>query len=345
LIARRKAAGSGAVLVPLLERLLEHEVIPEDEEDFRFMDMLVRARALPRRKGVFSPSMLGSCMRQAYLSKRGETKLIAPDSQRNGYFLNGNFVHFKLQFAMWKAHRASLLELASVPIGGEVDIVMQLVIDGHVSEQEGRRWMDALNFYGDATRPGVEVRVVDGDWGGTIDVLANLPTEVPPEIDAAGDFYQYGSYVIDFKGLRLDDYMKTVRRGASPEYRKQIVGYAGIANKVLALDPPVTECLLVCECKAGPVSGVGSPIALHETLVPVAEFDGEVQRRLRTLRHYDRKDDLPAIECVSTQHMGFQGCPFNARCRDEVLAVQRERERKARRSADGKQTSVARSRR
>lgn len=329
LIARRKAADSGAVLVPILERLLEYPVEPEDALDFRFLDMLVRARALPRRKGVFSPSMLASCMRQSYLAKRGSEKLIAPDAQRNGYFLNGNFVHFKLQFAMWKAHRAEMLRLLTVPIEHELDIVTSLERAGKVGEHDASLWRLALNFYGDGTRPGVEVRVIEGDWGGTIDVLANIGS----------------NYVIDFKGLRLDEYMKTVKKGASPEYRKQLVGYAGIANKVLALDPPVTDCLLVCESKSGPVSGVGSPIALHETLVPVAEFEGEVARRLRTLRHFDRVGDLPSIECVSTQHMGFQSCPFSSRCRDEVLAVQRERERKARKRADVNGSKVARSRR
>lgn len=308
------------MLVPILERLLEHECGPEDAEDFRFMDMLLRARALPRRDKVFSPSMLGSCMRQTYFAKRGVEKHRVRDAQTNGYFLTGNFTHFKWQFAMWKAHRAGMLELATIPIGHEVDIIMHRVLDGRVSEEDGRAWMDALNLYGDATRPGVEVRVVDEDYGGTIDVLAHFPT---PETS-------FNTHVIDFKGVNQIEFQRTVKKGAKTEYRRQIVGYAGIANKVLALDPPVENCLLVSENKPGPMSGVGSPLALHETIVRVADFEGEVARRLRTMRHYDHKDRTPEPECVSTQHMSFQGCAFKRFCVDEVKQTQRERERAAR---------------
>jgi hypothetical protein len=316
LLARRRAAESGDLLVPILERLLEYEVIPEDEEDFRFLDMLVRARALPRRKGVFSPSQLASCTRQVYLTKRGEKKVALPNTQANGYFLNGNFVHFKWQFAMWKAHRACLLELVKVSIAHELDILLGLRQDGTLSLDQYDAWAGALNFYGDCTRPGVEVRVVDeefGDYGGTIDVL-------PLIVD--------NPYVIDFKGVRLDEFQRTVKKGANLEYRNQIVGYAKIASKVLGLD--ITHALLLSECKAGPVTGVGSPLGIHETLVPVADYEGEVLRRLRTLRYLDAKNILPAAECVSTRHEGFISCPFNERCREEVLVVQRERERKAR---------------
>lgn len=314
IIARRRAEESGDVLVPLLERLLESEVAPEDDEDFRFIDMLMRARALPRRKGVFSPSMLGSCRRQAWLSKRGEEKLSPPDSRMNGFFLTGNWTHYKWQFAMWKAHRAGMLELAHVPIAHEWLIIDELCQTGSITDEAHAAWTDALNFYGDGTRPGVEVRVVDGDYGGTIDVLPIL---------------SIGHVVVDFKGIRLDDFQKTIKSGAKPEYRKQIVGYAKIANKVLGLD--ITDCLLVSECKAGPMLGRGSPIALHETRVRVADFEGEVNRRLRDLRWHDENDTMPAAECVSTLHMSYQGCPFGGKfCREEVLAVQRRRESAAR---------------
>lgn len=330
---RRRAAATGAVLVPILERLLEEECIPEDAEDFRFLDMLVRARALPRRKGVFSPSMLGSCMRQAYFAKRNTEKHVSKSPQMNGYFLNGNFVHFKWQFAMWKGHRAGVLELATVPIEHELVILRDLRESNMLSLKEYDEWAGALNFNGNGTRPGVEVRVVDGDFGGTIDVLAHMTT---PETS-------YNTHVIDFKGINLIDYQRTIKKGAKPEYRKQIVGYAKVANKTLALNPPVENCLLVSECKAGPVPGSGSPIALHETLVPVALFEGEVNRRLKTLRFADQKGDMPPAECQSTLHMCFQECGFNRFCRDEVLVTQRERERIAR--ARNKPTTVARSRR
>lgn len=251
-----------------MEELLEHEVIPEDEEDFAFMLDLIKTRSTPRKKGVFSPSMLGSCLRQAYFAKRGTEKHMTANPQTNGYFLTGNFLHFKWQFALHKAHRAGMLELL-----------------------------------------GVEVRVMDGEFGGTIDALVRIDGIV---------------YVVDFKGINIIDFQRTVKRGAKQEYRKQIVGYAKIAAKVLDLE--IEHCLLISESKSGPISGRGSPIALHETKVAVKDFEGEVAKRLRTLRWYDHKDELPPISCVSTKHMGFVECPFQRYCTDEVKAVQRKRE-------------------
>lgn len=312
----RRARASGAVLVPLLEELLEVECIPEDEEDFRFLEMLVRARALPRRKGVFSPSMLGSCIRQAYFAKRGTEKHMAASPQTFGYFLHGNFIHFKWQFACWKAHRAELLELVTVPIDGELEILRELREAGQITSGQQISWEVALNFYGNGTRPGVEVRVINGDFGGTIDVLAKVNEPV---------------YVVDFKGINLIDFQRTVKRGAKREYRKQIVGYAENVNES-DLGIKVEECLLISECKAGPVGARNSPLALHETKVAVEDFQGEMRRRLRTLRWHDARDDLPPPACVSTLHMGYQECAFNRFCTTEVKAAQREREKEAARA-------------
>lgn len=295
IIQERNAAKTGAVLVPILEKLLEDECIPEDEADYAFLDMLVRVRATPRRKGVFSPSMLGSCIRQAYFAKRGVEKHLPRNPQTNGYFLKGNFIHFQWQFAMWKAHRAGLLELVMVD-AEDLDIRHVMFFNG--------------------TRPGVEVRVIDDEWGGTIDVLVKINGII---------------YVVDFKGINQMEFQKTMRRGASQQYRKQIVGYAKIANRVLGLE--ITHCLLVSENKAGPMSGNGSPLALHETLVPVADFEGEVAKRLKTLRWFDSRDEMPPHECKHTQRMGFQECPFNRFCLDEVRATQRELAAKAAKAA------------
>jgi hypothetical protein len=313
IIQERNAAKSGAILVPILEQLLENEVIPEDEEDFRFLDMLARARALPRRKGVFSPSMLGSCMRQAYFAKRGTAKHAIGNPQTFGYFLNGNFIHFKWQFATWKAHRAGLLELAKVPIEDEVAIIKVMYDEGSIDSVEARHWIAALDFYRNGTRPGVEVRVVIGhDFGGTSDAVAKIQ-----------DWH-----VIDFKGVHLIDYQRTIKRGAKPEYRKQITGYAMNINDAGLLPGKIEDSLLVSECKAGPVSGAKSPLALHETRVPVAQFEGEVRRRVRTLRWHDAREEMPPPACTSLSLQGFQECPFNRYCQDEVKVIQRERQEK-----------------
>lgn len=311
------------MLVPLLEELLELDTStgPSTPDDFRFMDMLIKARALPRRKGVFSPSMLGSCVRQAYFAKRDVDKHSAANPQTHGYFLKGNFVHLQWQFALWRAHIAGLIELVPVPIKHELDILDQFVINGELSKRERNAWAQALNFNDDMTRPAVEVRVVTGDFGGTIDALVRFVLAKKQPI-----------CVVDFKGINVIDFQRTVKRGAEPKYRVQIVGYG---NNVNLSDLPyqVDNCLLVCENKAGPTnSSSSSPLALHETKVGVEEHMPEVRRRLKTLRFYDHKNEVPPPECVSTTHMQFQECPFNRFCLEEVKQVQRERISRAQKS-------------
>lgn len=110
---RRRARG---VLVPILEDLLEHMVEIEDDDDIEFMERLMRNRMRAREKGVFSPSLLSSCMRQAYFVKTEVEKQPALSPQTNGYFLDGDFRHLKWQFALWKAHRAGKLELIEVEL-------------------------------------------------------------------------------------------------------------------------------------------------------------------------------------------------------------------------------------
>lgn len=326
----RRAKATGAILVPILEEMLEHEVIPETPDDFRFMDMLVRARAIPREKGVFSPSMLGSCLRQAYFSKRGEEKHVVVNPQMNGYFLKGNFVHLQWQFAMWRAHTLGLVTLVAVPIARETEIIYKLEQRGEIDANDAAGWIDALDFYGDGTRPAVEVRVIGAqpDFGGTIDVLAMIPGHEHAK-------------VVDFKGINMIEFARQVKRGAKKAYRVQGVGYGGIVNES-ELPVEVDEFLLVSENKAGPVNGSGSPIALHETRVPIHEHTGEVKKRLRTLRWFDGRDELPPPACTNTRLMQFCECPFNRHCREEVRAQQRLDEARAKKSP--RPVSVARTR-
>src|SRR5688500_4611747 len=77
---------------------------------------LMTARARQREKGVFSPSMLSSCMRQSYFVKTGVEKRKAKSPRTNAFFLDGDFRHYKWQFALWKAHRKGLLELLGCEI-------------------------------------------------------------------------------------------------------------------------------------------------------------------------------------------------------------------------------------
>lgn len=322
IIRERRGRKTGAILVPIIEETLENECIPETIEDFRFLDMLVKARALPRRKGVFSPSMLGSCVRQAYFAKRGEEKVLSHNPQTNGYFLHGNFIHLKWQFALWRAHTLGKLELVPVPIEHELEILKAMFLSGdeNHSDRDYVMWADALDFHGNGTRPGVEVRVVLDDFGGTIDGLVKMRP-----------FKRNGNkvHVVDFKGINVIDFQRTLKRGAPKPYRVQITGYGHNVN-VSGLDYEVIDALLVSENKAGPTNSLSqSPLALHETRVPVEEHLPEVRRRLKTLRWFDDRDEVPPPECVSTQHMAYQECPFNRFCREEVRERQRERERRA----------------
>src|SRR4051812_21371676 len=91
---RIQSRRTGNVLVPILEELLElpeREWRVEDAEDRRYMDYLFQARAQAREKGVFSPSMLGSCQRQAYLAQQQTEKREVPNPRRNGFFIEGDF--------------------------------------------------------------------------------------------------------------------------------------------------------------------------------------------------------------------------------------------------------------
>lgn len=269
---RRKARG---VLVPILEDLFERMVEIEDEDDIGFMVDLMRNRMEPRAKGVFSPSMLSSCMRQAYFVKTGQEKQPALSPQSNGYFIDGDFRHYKWQFALWKAHRVKLLTLL-----------------------------------------GVEVRVHNeaGDFVGTIDAIVSINGRI---------------YIVDFKGMNVRSFQKFINEGVTLSHGIQITGYGMIYSNNPDFLKHLEGGLLVGESKAGPLQN-GSPIALHEEFVPVAQFKAKVKKRIAILRRHVDNEEIPEPACVSTRHKEFQECPFAWFCRDEVLEVQRERERSAR---------------
>jgi hypothetical protein len=147
LIKQLKRAGrSKAIFVPKIEEFLQRPIEIEDDGDREFLASLIQVRSTPRKKGVYSPSMLASCLRQIYLIKSGE---VTPKKlhriEASGFFLDGNFRHFKWQFAVWKMHRAGVIQLVDVGtecIGTEIYV-----------ENEKR------------------------DFGGTLDQLVYLPEE------------------------------------------------------------------------------------------------------------------------------------------------------------------------
>lgn len=139
-LIRHKRRRSG-LIVPLLEDLFQKPVEIEDAEDIAFLvDVLTSqiARANARvEKPLFSPSQLASCLRYVYLLKHhrelGIDRLKSTRVEPHFYFFNGNFLHLKWQFALWKLHRALpnevfALHAVEIPIiskrgdhGGTVD--------------------------------------------------------------------------------------------------------------------------------------------------------------------------------------------------------------------------------
>jgi hypothetical protein len=112
----RHARRRKGVLVPLLEDFMRKPVNIETEEDVQFLTGLFRTMAdrEDRRRdpdtNVFSPSALAQCLRQVYLKKHhAQLEIPArlpPRIEPNFYFLNGNFLHVKWQFALYKMELA-----------------------------------------------------------------------------------------------------------------------------------------------------------------------------------------------------------------------------------------------
>jgi len=119
----------------------------ETPEDVKFINDLLEKmveREERRREDakLFSPSALADCLRLVYLSKNFKEleikKLFSSRPQPNFYFLNGNFLHVKWQFALYKMDQAmddDDFKLVAVehPIvskrgdhGGTVDVLIEV---------------------------------------------------------------------------------------------------------------------------------------------------------------------------------------------------------------------------
>lgn len=95
----------------------------EDKQDRKFLSDLIEARSQPRQNGVYSPSMLASCVRQVFFARTGVKKRGLHRIESSAIFLDGNFRHFKWQFLIWKMHRAGVIQLIdcnSICLGTEV---------------------------------------------------------------------------------------------------------------------------------------------------------------------------------------------------------------------------------
>ena len=166
IIERRRAKG---ILVPLLEEVLERQLGIDDEQDENFLIELMKARSARREKGVFSPSMLSACTRQAFFVKTGQEKRHAKSPRTNAFFLDGDFRHYKWQFALWKAHCAGLLELLGCEIrvfhpsgdfAGTIDAIVD--IDGvmYVVDFKGMNVRSFQEHEQWGTKPGYVVQII-----------------------------------------------------------------------------------------------------------------------------------------------------------------------------------------
>lgn len=126
-----------------MEEFMQRPIEIEDKADRQFLALLIRARARPRKKGVYSPSMLSECVRKVYFTKTGVKGYRLPRPDSNAIFLDGNFRHFKWQFLMWKMHRAGIIQLVDV---GSICLGTEIYVENE-----------------------------RGDYGGTLDNLIYIP--------------------------------------------------------------------------------------------------------------------------------------------------------------------------
>lgn len=98
------------VLRPLIEELFTRPVRIDSQADIDFLNY-VMSKMVERENAradnlVFSPSGLASCLRRVYLGRHwkelGLQRIELPSVQTHGIFLNGDFVHLKWHFILWK---------------------------------------------------------------------------------------------------------------------------------------------------------------------------------------------------------------------------------------------------
>jgi hypothetical protein len=166
-ISIRQARKAEGILVPLLEDLLRYPVEIE-AEDVEFLQSLIESRSKPRKKGIYSPSALGSCVRQVYFVKTKQKRKIAPNKKTYGIFLDGTFRHFKWQFALWKLHRAGVIHLIGCEIfvqskrgdwGGTLDALFLYQGEPYIVDFKGMNTRNFMSFISYGTQLGYRVQI------------------------------------------------------------------------------------------------------------------------------------------------------------------------------------------
>jgi hypothetical protein len=152
---QRKRKG---ILVPLIEDFMTRPVNIESHEDADWLrdltsKMVEREERRRSDTKVFSPSALSECLRYIYLAKNfkelGIPRVFTTRVEPNFYFLTGNFLHIKWQFALYKLDQVT------------DDDDFKLIAVEH------------------------EIMSKHGDHGGTVDVLCEVDRE-PLIVDFKG---------------------------------------------------------------------------------------------------------------------------------------------------------------
>lgn len=232
---RRESQG---VLRPLLENFMQKPVNIESQADVEFLEALLQKmleredRRRDPNSNVYSPSALASCLRHVYLKRHHRALKIKPrypaKVEPNFYFLTGNFLHIKWQFALWKM----ILKI------DDPAVVRMALLDG------------------DTEPYGFEVAMMSkhGDHAGTADAIPIVYDELCA-VDFKGlNVRTFGEITRGFippeYRLQLNDYM--ILWNAQPKHMVE--------------ENFIKKGLLMVENKGGP--DPKHPLALHEVEIP-----------------------------------------------------------------------------
>lgn len=288
-------AQNGGILVPKINEILKMNIGVDTEDDANFLHALAMKQVLreaERKKGdgVYSPSGLASCMRRVYLSKNwrklGLERIELPAIEPHYYFLTGDFIHLKWQFALYKL---SLYDPDFILLDCEVPLLSKR-----------------------------------GDHGGTADVVCLNDGELQI-VDVKGlqrnSFYKVDENNAPFEyRIQVGDYMMLWNSAVTHGKIKPTPAM----REMLGWDvyPKCHTGIILAENKGGP--DPRHPAALTEQVVKLKSVRPEIHGRLEVLRAHEEEGTLPEIECKTTRSVQFQGCPFAEVCRKEVKRRERK---------------------
>ena len=121
----------GGILLPMIEDLFKQPIEIESQDDIDFIVLLLESQMTRQQdrtsNPLFSPSQLAECLRYVYLLKNHKEleipKLASVRIEPNFYFFNGNWLHIKWQFALFKLAKKINDPAIFTMLGVEVPIV------------------------------------------------------------------------------------------------------------------------------------------------------------------------------------------------------------------------------